>query len=193
MDILLGLLHPRSGQFTVDGTPITSGNVAAWQRAIGYVPQHIYLSDSSIAENIAFGIAPDAIDMQAVERAARIAQVHDFVVGELPHGYATRVGDRGIRLSGGQRQRLGIARALYRDPSVLLMDEATSALDAQTEDALNDAIRRLAGSRTVIVIAHKRSSLRDCQRIVTLENGAVHGHAAEHGQQASSPANREHT
>ncbi len=188
MDILLGLLHPRAGQFSVDGTPITPGNVAAWQRTVGYVPQHIYLSDSSIAENIAFGLAPDEIDMQAVERAARTAQVHDFIVGELPHGYATRVGDRGIRLSGGQRQRLGIARALYRDPSVLLMDEATSALDAQTEDALNDAIRKLAGSRTVIVIAHKRSSLRDCHRIVALENGSIRDAASGRTPSASQPS-----
>src|SRR5690606_33089017 len=109
--------------------------------SIGYVPQHIYLADASVAENIAFGVSTDKIDMQAVERAARAAQIHDFVTDELPQGYATRVGDRGIRLSGGQRQRIGIARALYRDPPVLLMDEATSALDAQTEAAVNAAVR----------------------------------------------------
>jgi len=113
--------------------PITAANLPAWQRAIGYVPQHIYLADMSVAENIAFGVPRQDIDMTAVERAARIAQIHDFVVNELPYGYDTLVGDRGIRLSGGQRQRIGIARALYRDPPVLLMDEATSALDGLTE------------------------------------------------------------
>jgi ABC-type multidrug transport system fused ATPase/permease subunit len=168
MDILLGLLHPQEGVMSVDGVPITADNAADWQRTIGYVPQHIYLSDASVAENIAFGVPRKAIDMAAVERAARAAQIHDFVVGELPQGYDTHVGDRGIRLSGGQRQRVGIARALYRDPSVLLMDEATSALDEQTEQALNEAIRQLSGSKTVVVIAHKEASLHYCQNVVTV-------------------------
>lgn len=169
MDILLGLLHPQAGTISVDGVPITADNSADWQRTIGYVPQHIYLSDSSVAENIAFGVPRSAIDMAAVERAARAAQIHDFVVGELPQGYDTQVGDRGIRLSGGQRQRVGIARALYRDPSVLLMDEATSALDEQTEEALNEAIRHLSGSKTIVVIAHKQASLRYCRQMVSIE------------------------
>ncbi|MBS0382276.1 MAG: ABC transporter ATP-binding protein [Proteobacteria bacterium] len=169
MDILLGLLQPQAGSLSVDGTPIDAGNATAWQRAIGYVPQHIYLADATVAENIAFGVAPDAIDTQAVERAARAAQIHDFVTDELDHGYATKIGDRGIRLSGGQRQRIGIARALYRDPPVLLMDEATSALDAQTEQALNEAIGKLSGSKTVIIIAHRQASLDGCQQIVMLE------------------------
>ncbi len=170
MDILLGLLHPQEGAMSVDGVTITANNAADWQRTIGYVPQHIYLSDSSVAENIAFGIPYEAIDTVAVERAARAAQIHDFVVGELPQGYGTRVGDRGVRLSGGQRQRVGIARALYHDPAVMLMDEATSALDEQTEDALNEAIRQLSGSKTIIVIAHKKSSLRYCQQVITVGN-----------------------
>jgi ABC-type multidrug transport system fused ATPase/permease subunit len=168
MDILLGLLHPQEGLMSVDGVPITTGNAADWQRTIGYVPQHIYLSDSSVAENIAFGVPREAIDMVAVERAARAAQIHDFVINELQQGYATQVGDRGIRLSGGQRQRVGIARALYRDPAVLLMDEATSALDEQTEETLTEAIRHLSGSKTIIVIAHKEASLRHCQQIVAI-------------------------
>jgi ABC-type multidrug transport system fused ATPase/permease subunit len=137
MDLLLGLLRPQAGTLSVDGTPITTDNVAAWQRAIGYIPQHIYLADASVADNIGFGRAGQNIDMQAVERAARVAQIHDFVISELPDGYDTKIGDRGVRLSGGQRQRVGIARALYSDPAVLFMDEATSALDAQTEEALN--------------------------------------------------------
>jgi len=168
MDILLGLLQPQAGKLSVDGTVIDAGNVAAWQRAIGYVPQHIYLADASIRENIAFGVAPANIDMAAVERAARAAQIHDFIAGDLERGYATRIGDRGIRLSGGQRQRVGIARALYRDPPVLFFDEATSALDTQTEEAVNDAIRSLSGAKTIVVIAHKETSLRDCARVVTL-------------------------
>lgn len=168
MDILLGLLRPQTGTLKVDDTPITLDNVAAWQRTIGYVPQHIYLADASIAANIAFGVTLDQIDMLAVERAARAAQIHDFVVNELAQGYATLVGDRGIRLSGGQRQRVGIARALYRDPPVLLMDEATSALDLQTEAAVNEAIRALSGSKTIVVIAHKEASLQACEKIITL-------------------------
>lgn len=168
MDLLLGLLHPQSGVMSVDGAPITADNAAAWQRAIGYVPQHIYLSDTTVAENIAFGVPHHAIDALAVERAARAAQIHDFVVGELPRGYDTIVGDRGIRLSGGQRQRVGIARALYHDPAILFFDEATSALDAQTEEALNEAIRSLSGSKTIIVIAHKETSLKFCQQTISM-------------------------
>jgi ABC-type multidrug transport system fused ATPase/permease subunit len=168
MDLLLGLLQPQKGTLSVDGIPITSINVATWQRAIGYVPQHIYLADTSVAENIAFGIAKKNIDMQAVERAARAAQIHDFITNELPHGYETRIGDRGTRLSGGQRQRTGIARALYRDPAVLFFDEATSALDAQTEETLNEAIRCLSGLKTIVVIAHHGDSLKYCQKIVTV-------------------------
>ncbi|MDR2614291.1 MAG: ABC transporter ATP-binding protein/permease, partial [Candidatus Accumulibacter sp.] len=168
MDILLGLLHPQAGALRIDGVPITPENVASWQRAIGYVPQHIYLADVSVLENIAFGIPREQIDSQAVERAARAAQIHDFIVSELPERYETKVGDRGIRLSGGQRQRIGIARALYRDPPVLFMDEATSALDAQTEEALNEAIRNLSGHKSIVVIAHKESSLRYCHRIVEI-------------------------
>lgn len=168
MDLLLGLLQPQAGTLSVDGIPITADNVAAWQRAIGYVPQHIYLADASVAENIAFGVAKQDVDMPAVERAARAAQIHDFIVTELPRGYASNIGDRGIRLSGGQRQRVGIARALYRDPTVLFMDEATSALDPQTEDAFNEAIRCLLGKKTIVVIAHKTSSLTQCQSLISV-------------------------
>ena len=168
MDILLGLLAPQAGTLSVDGQPITAHNLPAWQAAIGYVPQHIYIADTSVAANIAFGIPADQIDMQAVQRAARAAQIHDFVINELPQGYDTPVGDRGIRLSGGQRQRVGIARALYRDPPVLLMDEATSALDGATEAAVNEAIRALSGSKTIVVIAHREASLRGCGYVVKL-------------------------
>jgi ABC-type multidrug transport system fused ATPase/permease subunit len=169
MDILLGLIQPQAGALSVDGTPITPDNVAAWQRTIGYVPQHIYLADTSVAENIAFGVPKNQIDRPAMERAAQAAQIHDFVIKELPLGYDTLVGDRGIRLSGGQRQRIGIARALYRNPSMLCMDEATSALDAETERALNDAIRDLSGKKTIIIIAHRETSLQNCQNVLTIE------------------------
>lgn len=169
MDILLGLLTPQQGALKIDGTRVDYSNIGAWQRSIGYVPQNIYLTDATIAENIALGIARDAIDMQAVERAARIAQIHDFVVNELQEGYDTTVGDRGIRLSGGQSQRIGIARALYRDPPVLLMDEATSALDKETEQVLSAAIRAMSGNKTVVVIAHKEASLQYCQKVVRVD------------------------
>ena len=159
MDLLLGLLQPQAGTLSVDGITIDASNIRNWQAAIGYVPQHIYLADTSIAANIAFGVPAGQIDMQAVERAARAAQIHEFIANELPDGYQSKVGDRGIRLSGGQRQRIGIARALYRDPPVLLMDEATSALDSQTEDEFNQAVTQLVGSKTVIAIAHRSSSL----------------------------------
>jgi ABC-type multidrug transport system fused ATPase/permease subunit len=173
MDLLLGLLQPQSGALQVDGTTIDASTVLSWQAAIGYVPQHIYLSDASVARNIAFGVPRDSIDVTAVERAARAAQIYDFVVSELPQGFDTAVGDRGIRLSGGQRQRIGIARALYRDPSVLFFDEATSALDAETEESLNEAIRGLSGNKTIVVIAHKESSLRFCKQVLTVDNQRV--------------------
>jgi ABC-type multidrug transport system fused ATPase/permease subunit len=168
MDILLGLLEPQAGSLRVDDVPIDASNVAAWQRAIGYVPQHIFLADASVAENIAFGVPRGAIDAQAVERAARAAQIHDFIANELKDGYATPIGDRGIRLSGGQRQRIGIARALYRDPPVLFMDEATSALDNETEAALTAAIRALSGHKTIVVIAHRQASLAGCHTVVSI-------------------------
>jgi len=169
MDILLGLLQPQAGTLYVDDTPIDASNVAAWQHAIGYVPQHIYLADASVAENIAFGVLRKEVDLAAVERAARAAQIHDFIIEELKDGYETPIGDRGIRLSGGQRQRIGIARALYQDPPVLFMDEATSALDAQTEKALNDAIGQLSGKKTIVVIAHKQASLEKCDATVSID------------------------
>jgi len=168
MDILLGLLTPQAGKLMVDGVEITSSNVAAWQRNIGYVPQHIYLSDASVAENIAFGLSRQQIDLSKLERAARAAQIHEFIVRELPQGYDTTIGDRGVRLSGGQRQRIGIARALYRDPPVLFFDEATSALDFETEEAVNEAIESQSGRKTIIVIAHKEASLRYCRQVVSI-------------------------
>ncbi len=173
VDVMLGLLTAESGTMTVDGVRVGPDNLRAWQNAIGYVPQHIYLIDDSVAANIAFGISPDQIDMLAVERAARIANLHDFVTGEMADGYATPVGERGVRLSGGQRQRIGIARALYHDPEVLIFDEATSALDNLTERAVMAAVNNLGRSKTIIMIAHRLSTVRKCDVIFFMEKGAV--------------------
>lgn len=155
IDIILGLLEPQKGAVLVDGVMIDQSNVRAWQRSIGYVPQQIFLSDESIAANIAFGQPPAKIDMEAVERAARMANLHEFIMRELQQGYQTTVGERGIRLSGGQRQRIGIARALYDDPDILVLDEATSALDHGTERAVMEAIQNLAHRKTILMIAHR--------------------------------------
>jgi ATP-binding cassette subfamily C protein len=173
VDVILGLLRPEDGELRVDGVPLTDGNLRDWQRGIGYVPQHIYLSDDTIAANIALGIRPDEIDGAAVRRAAAIARIDRFIEDELPAGYATVVGERGIRLSGGQRQRIGIARALYHDPSVLVLDEATSALDTTTETAVMDAILSLAGQRTILIIAHRLSTLDVCDVVYRVEEGCV--------------------
>jgi ATP-binding cassette, subfamily B, bacterial PglK len=173
VDVILGVLSPTKGRLLVDGVQIDDSNVRGWRTNIGYVPQAIYLSDTSIASNIAFGIPEEEIDMTNVEAASRAAQLHDFVVRELPKGYLTEVGERGIRLSGGQRQRLAIARALYRNPDVLVLDEATSALDGITEDAVVDAIRQLSHQKTIITIAHRISTVKDCDVIYVLEKGGI--------------------
>jgi ABC-type multidrug transport system fused ATPase/permease subunit len=173
VDIILGLLSPQRGRLLVDGEPVTGENLRRWQLNLGYVPQQIYLSDSSLARNIAFGIPEEKIDIDAVERAARIANLHDFVANELVDGYQTFVGERGVRLSGGQRQRVGIARAVYHNPSVLVLDEATSALDSVTETAVMDAIHNLAHEKTIIVIAHRITTVRECDNIYMLDKGRV--------------------
>jgi ABC-type multidrug transport system fused ATPase/permease subunit len=173
IDLLIGLLAPTSGRILIDGVPLDDTNRRAWQRGIGYVPQGIFLADASIAENIAFGEAPDSIDVAAVERAARIANIHDFISGQLPAGYDTKAGERGVRLSGGQRQRIGIARALYRNPPVLVFDEATSALDTETESAIIEAIERLRRVHTIVTIAHRLTTVRECDQIVLLEAGRI--------------------
>ena len=156
----------------MDETPLTATNLSAWRRQVGYVPQHIFLCDDTIAHNIAFGVSPGNVDPARVERAARIAHLHDFI-GTLPDGYETVVGERGVRLSGGQRQRIGIARALYHDPEVLVMDEATSALDGATEGAVMEAIQELAGRKTIVLIAHRLSTVEDSDCIYLMENGRV--------------------
>lgn len=173
VDAMLGLLAADAGAIRVDGRPLDRETFRAWQQNIGYVPQVIYLTDATVAENIAFGVPRDQIDMEAVERAACIAALHDFVVTELAQGYDTFVGERGVRLSGGQRQRIGIARALYHDPALLIMDEATSALDTLTEKLVMDAVQRIRHDKTVVLIAHRLSTVRQCDRIYLMENGRV--------------------
>lgn len=173
IDIILGLLEPQNGHLKVDGMPITGANVRSWQRSVGYVPQQIFLADETIAANIALGLPNSEIDLALVERAARMANLHDFIVEDLPDGYATEVGDRGVRLSGGQRQRVGIARALYNNPQVLVFDEATSALDALTERAIIDAVASLRNNITIIMIAHRIQTVRDCDQILVLNSGEI--------------------
>ncbi|TVP60376.1 MAG: ABC transporter ATP-binding protein [Halomonadaceae bacterium] len=173
VDLILGLLRGQKGNLLVDGVPIDSSNVRLWQRIIGYVPQDIFLSDDTVAGNVAFGQPKDQIDMDAVVKACKIANLHDFVVNELPEGYQTFVGERGTRLSGGQKQRIGIARAIYHDPEVIVMDEATSALDNTTERAIMEAVDNLAGQKTVIMIAHRLSTVKNCDVIYYLNHGEV--------------------
>jgi ABC-type multidrug transport system fused ATPase/permease subunit len=173
VDLILGLLTPDEGELRVDGVRITPENMRAWQGTLGYVPQTIFLTDETIASNIAFGVPKDQIDMAAVERAARIAALHDFVVSDLPQGYQTFVGERGVRLSGGQRQRIGIARALYRDPTLLIMDEATSALDNITERVVMEAVNRIRADKTIILIAHRLTTVKTCDTIFLMDRGRL--------------------
>jgi ABC-type multidrug transport system fused ATPase/permease subunit len=171
VDVLLGLFAPGAGMVLVDGRNI-AGDLRAWQDQIGYVPQSIYLTDDTVRRNVAFGLANDEIDDAAVERALRAAQLHDFVAS-LPQGVETMVGEKGVRLSGGQRQRIGIARALYHDPGVLVLDEATSALDTATERGVMQAVAALHGSKTIVIVAHRLSTVEQCDRLYQLERGRV--------------------
>ena len=173
VDIILGLLEPNSGCVIVDDIIIHSENIRSWQKTIGYVPQQIYLSDDTIASNIAFGISSSNIDYKAVESAAKIANLHNFIIEKLPDGYHTKVGEQGIRLSGGQRQRIGIARALYYNPEILIFDEATSALDSVTERSVMEAVHKLGKKKTIIIIAHRLSTVRECDCIYVLEDGIL--------------------
>jgi len=171
VDVILGLLEPSQGDICVDGVSIYT-NLRHWQQQIGYIPQTIYLSDDTLRRNIAFGLADEAIDEAALLAAVKAAQLSSFVAG-LPQGLDTVVGERGVRLSGGQRQRIGIARALYHNPSVLIMDEATAALDNQTEAGVMDAIQALSGEKTIIMIAHRLSTVMNCDRLYFMANGKV--------------------
>ncbi len=172
LDLVMGLLHPAAGTIEIDGVKLDSRNASAWQARIAHVPQAIYLSDASIAENIAFGCLRHEVDLERVRLAARGARV-DEVIDALPDGYDTLIGERGIRLSGGQRQRIGIARALYREADVIVLDEATSALDDDTERAVMESMDSLGRDITVLIVAHRRTTLRKCDVIVEMEAGTV--------------------
>lgn len=172
IDIFLGLITPSSGQISIDGTVLNSHNLRAWQNSIGVVSQNIFLADASIEENIAFGLPLDEINHDQVILGAKLANLDEFV-NSLPDGFNTRVGERGIQLSGGQRQRIGIARALYNNADILIFDEATSALDGVTEKKVMDAIYNLAGSKTIIAIAHRLATVKKCDSIFLLEEGKI--------------------
>jgi ABC-type multidrug transport system fused ATPase/permease subunit len=171
VDVILGLLAPTSGRILVDGVDVAT-NVRGWQNLLGYVPQTIYLCDDTLRRNVAFGVPEERIDDEAVTRALRAAQLLDFVAG-LPEGVETVVGERGVRLSGGQRQRIGIARALYHDPEVLVLDEATSALDNDTEAEVMSAVNALHGTKTLVLVAHRLTTVSGCDLLYRLENGRV--------------------
>jgi ABC-type multidrug transport system fused ATPase/permease subunit len=173
VDIVLGLLRSNFGELAVNGIVVTRDNVNDWQQCIGYVPQQIFLFDDTIAKNIAFGVPDNEINRVALERAARIANVHEYIVNEMPYGYETIVGQRGLRLSGGQQQRIGIARALYHKPDMLVLDEATSALDGVTENVVMDAIRQMSHKLTIIIIAHRLNTVKNCDVIHYIDQGRI--------------------
>jgi ABC-type multidrug transport system fused ATPase/permease subunit len=173
LDIILGLLAPSNGRISVDGVDINSQNIFSWQKNIGYVPQQIYLSDTTIKENIAFGLEIKDINYDQVINSAKIASLHDFIIKELPDGYSTLIGERGIKLSGGQRQRIGIARAIYNKPKVLILDEATSALDNVTEQAILNSIYNSEKKITIIQVAHRLSTIKECDIIYLFEQGEL--------------------
>lgn len=173
VDIISGVLDPQKGSLEVDNKIIGKKNIKSWQQLIGYVPQKIYLSDTTISNNIAFGVDRKNINQEAVERAAKIANLHEFIINELPEKYETTVGERGIRLSGGQCQRIGIARAVYNNPQLLIFDEATSALDNMTEHVILEAIKNLRNKITIILIAHRLNTVKNCNTIFLLEKGKL--------------------
>lgn len=172
IDVLLGLVEPTSGQVLIDGVPLSDIELRAWQNNLGFVPQSIFLADASIRENIAFGLPLEGIDEEKIRRSANMAHL-DELLQTLPKGLDTKVGERGVQLSGGQRQRIGIARALYHDANVLILDEATSALDGITEKLIMDAIHDFSGKKTIIMIAHRLATVKQCDCIYMLDKGKV--------------------
>jgi ATP-binding cassette, subfamily B, bacterial PglK len=172
-EILIGILKPSSGSVEIDGTVLDSRNTREWQNSIGYVPQDTFLIDDTITANVALGVPQNEVDFSAVQNAGRIANIHDFIMSELPDKYETLVGDHGIRLSGGQRQRIGIARALYHNPSVLFLDEATSNLDQETEQSLHKSLEQLSGTMTIVLIAHRLIVTRSSDVIFVIRDGEI--------------------
>ena len=172
IDVLMGLIPPTKGHLLVDSIPITGSNLRDWQNKIAHVPQAIFLTDKSIAENIAFGISKEKIDFERVKKVAELAQLSS-TIQQWPNAYATLVGERGVRLSGGQRQRIGIARALYKQSEIIVLDEATSALDGATEAEVMSAVESLSKDLTLIIVAHRLSTLKNCDYILSIKNGEV--------------------
>lgn len=175
VDLIIGLLEAQQGTLEIDGKVINKQNCRAWQRSIGYVPQQIYLVDDTVAANIAFGVNAEDINHETIERVAKIAKLHEFVTCDLPKGYDSDIGEHGVRLSGGQRQRIGIARALYHNPQVLVLDEASSSLDKLTEQAVMESVHNLKHEITIILVAHRLSTIKDCDKIFLLEKGELTG------------------
>ncbi|MBU1014874.1 ABC transporter ATP-binding protein/permease [Patescibacteria group bacterium] len=174
VDIIIGLLVPQEGAVKVDGVEVNHENVRNWQRNLGYVPQQIFLGDDTVMRNVAFGLPDEKIDMAQIELVCQIANLHDFIARELPQGYDTVIGERGVRLSGGQRQRIGIARALYHNPEVLVLDEATNSLDGATENAVLEAMKSVTQfNKTLIVVAHRLTTVRDCDIIYLVDKGKI--------------------
>jgi ATP-binding cassette subfamily C protein len=173
VNLIVGLLQPQSGNILIDQVPLDPSNTRAWNRQIGYVPQDVFLFEDTIARNIAIGIKDKDIDPKQLESAARLANIHDFIVNELPDGYQNNIGDRGVRLSGGQKQRVGLARAFYRRPGLIILDEATNALDSITENSVIEALNNVKGDITVIIIAHRISSVKNADCIYLLEKGKI--------------------
>jgi ABC-type multidrug transport system fused ATPase/permease subunit len=173
IDIMLGLLTPQKGEISIDEKNLSRKNYKNWQLNLGYVPQQIYLLDDTILSNIAFSVESEKIDFTRVEKAARLANIDDFITRKLPHKYETVIGERGVRISGGERQRIGIARALYHNPKVLILDEATSALDNLTEQAVMESINELSDNLTIITVAHRLSTLKNYDKIFLLDNGEI--------------------
>ena len=172
-DIILGLIEAQDGSLEVDGKVIDKDNKRAWQNSSGYVPQQIFLADDTISANIAFGKKNNEINQDDVESASKIANLHEFVVNELPLKYQTLIGEKGVRLSGGQRQRIGIARALYNKPELLVFDEATSSLDGISEKKIMEAINNFSGKKTIIMIAHRLKTVQKCDQIFFLDKGQI--------------------
>ena len=172
IDLLIGLLNPQKGAISIDNVCVNDVNKRAWQNTLGFVPQSIFLSEGTIAENVAFGLPPQSIHLEQVNRALQLANLTELVK-ELPEGINTKVGERGVQLSGGQRQRIGIARALYHEANVLVFDEATSALDGISEKIIMEAIHEFSGKKTIIMIAHRLKTVQKCDIIYIMDKGKI--------------------
>lgn len=191
IDLIVGLLNPTKGEILVDKKPLNKASQKAWQAQIAYVPQEVFLFDDTVARNIVIGQADEKIDQSRLEEVTKMADIYDFIINELPGGFDAPIGERGVRLSGGQRQRLGLARALYRNPSFLVLDEATSALDSITEKSIINSLKTLPDNMTIVIIAHRLSTVRHADCIYLLENGHIVDQGSYHRLQESSHVFRE--